>query len=119
MSATETADEIARLNRECEAHIARIAELEAECREWKEQCEQGDAKLVRECLAEEWREQCRGLEKRLSGSDTQIQLERSVRRLLPIEKAADVLAEAVDRMPQKTMAVHDALFSYLKVKESK
>ena len=56
MSATETADEIARLNRECEALIARIAELEAECREWKEQCEKGDAKLVREC--EEWREQC-------------------------------------------------------------
>lgn len=38
--------------------MSRIKELEAECREWKEQCEQGDAKLVREC--EEWREQCRG-----------------------------------------------------------
>lgn len=36
--------------------MSRIKELEAECREWKEQCEKGDAKLVREC--EEWREQC-------------------------------------------------------------
>lgn len=203
MSATETADEIARLNRECEALIPRIAELEAECREWKEQCEKGDAKLVREC--EEWRELCREgapQEKWAEDSNTDARITeleaalfacaeaagedvsdgaptwpdittwavRAVKELRkdygdacaelhpeltgtaargeaphkqcsgcegspsgdndpcgvcqtesvsPIEKAADVLAEAVDRMPQKTMAVHDALFSYLKVKEGK